>query len=135
MKEDVEGLTGTHVPPSPPLIKAQTKLTVFFVLMALSGGVLAQISYDQFLPEKTCNDPTTTMERIGISLLVISILFVGFNLIVFVLRLVFDRKHAFSAFLALLIHVAAVFLTLVVFAEAFLYDAGCGVGINYRSFP
>ena len=129
MKEDVKGLTGTHVPPSPPLIMAQTKLTVFFVLMALSGGVLAQISYEQFLPEKTCNDPTTTMERIGISLLVISILFVGFNLIVFVLRLVFDRKHAFSAFLALLIHVVAVFLTFVVFAEAFLYDAGCGVGM------
>ena len=50
----------------------------------LSGGILAQISYEQFLPEKTCNDPTTTMERIGISLSVISALFVGFNLIVFV---------------------------------------------------
>ena len=135
MNEGARDLASAHAPQSPPLIKAQTKLTVLFVLMALSGGILAQISYEQFLPEKTCNDPTTTMERIGISLLVISALFVGFNLIVFMLRLVFDRKHAFSAFLALLIHVAAVFLTLVVFAEAFLYDAGCGVGINYRSFP
>ena len=51
-------------PTTPPLIKAQTKLTALFVLMALSGGILAQISYEQFLPEKTCNDPTTTMERI-----------------------------------------------------------------------
>ena len=98
--------------------------------MAISGGILAQLSYQQFLPEKTCDDPTTTMERIGISLFVISTIFVGFNFIVFVLRLVFDRRHAFSAFLALLIHVAAVFLTLVVFAEAFLYDAGCGVGLT-----
>ena len=129
MNEGARGLASAHAPQSPPLIKAQTKLTVLFVLMALSGGVLAQISYEQFLPEKTCNDPTTTMERIGISLLVISALFVGFNLIVFVLRLLFDRKHAFSAFLALLIHVVAVFLTFVVFAEAFLYDAGCGVGM------
>lgn len=129
MNEDDGGLAGAHAPQSSPLIKAQTKLTALFVLMALSGGILAQISYEQFLPEKTCNDPTTTMERIGISLLVISALFVGFNLIVFVLRLLFDRKHAFSAFLALLIHVAAVFLTFILFAEAFLYDAGCGVGM------
>ena len=98
--------------------------------MAISGGILAQLSYQQFLPEKTCDDPTTTMERIGISLFVMSTFFVGFNFIVFVLRLVFDRRHAFSAFLALLIHVAAVVLTLVVFAEAFLYDAGCGVGLT-----
>ena len=70
------------------------------------------------------------MERIGISLFVISTFFAGFNFIVFVLRLVFDRRHAFSAFLALLIHVVAVILTLVVFAEAFLYDAGCGVGLT-----
>ena len=41
----------------------------------------------------------------------------------------FDRKHTFSAFLALLIPVAAVFLTFILFAEAFLYDAGCGVGM------
>ena len=129
MNEDARGLASAHAPQSAPLIKAQTKLTVLFVLMALSGGILAQISYEQFLPEKTCNDPTTTMERIGISLLVISALFVGFNLIVFVLRLLFDRKHAVSAFLALLIHVAAVFLTFILFAEAFLYDAGCGVGM------
>lgn len=122
--------TGALAPQSPPLIKAQTKLTILFVLMALSGGILAQLSYQQFLPEKTCDDPTTTMERIGISLFVISTFFVGFNFIVFVLRLVFDRRHAFSAFLALLIHVAAVVLTLVVFAEAFLYDAGCGVGLT-----
>ncbi|MEG3601669.1 MAG: hypothetical protein VX356_05465 [Candidatus Thermoplasmatota archaeon] len=122
--------TGALAPQSPPLIKAQTKLTVLFVLMAISGGILAQLSYQQFLPEKTCDDPTTTMERIGISLFVISTFFVGFNFIVFVLRLVFDRRHAFSAFLALLIHVAAVVLTLVVFAEAFLYDAGCGVGLT-----
>ena len=122
--------TGALAPQSPPLIKAQTKLTILFVLMALSGGILAQLSYQQFLPEKTCDDPTTTMERIGISLFVISTFFVGFNFIVFVLRLVFDRRHAFSAFLALLIHVAAVILTLVVFAEAFLYDAGCGVGLT-----
>ena len=122
--------TGALVPQSPPLIKAQTKLTVLFVLMAISGGILAQLSYQQFLPEKTCDDPTTTMERIGISLFVISTFFVGFNFIVFVLRLVFDRRHAFSAFLALLIHVVAVILTLVVFAEAFLYDAGCGVGLT-----
>ncbi|MEC8168455.1 MAG: hypothetical protein VX052_05510 [Candidatus Thermoplasmatota archaeon] len=122
--------TGALAPQSPPLIKAQTKLTILFVLMAISGGILAQLSYQQFLPEKTCDDPTTTMERIGISLFVISTFFVGFNFIVFVLRLVFDRRHAFSAFLALLIHVAAVFLTLVVFAEAFLYDAGCGVGLT-----
>lgn len=129
MNEGDGCLAGAHAPQSPPLIKAQTKLTALFVLMALSGGILAQISYEQFLPEKTCNDPTTTMERIGISLSVISALFVGFNLIVFVLRLLFDRKHAFSAFLALLIHVAAVFLTFILFAEAFLYDAGCGVGM------
>ncbi|MEC7635016.1 MAG: hypothetical protein VYD58_01305 [Candidatus Thermoplasmatota archaeon] len=122
--------TGALAPQSPPLIKAQTKLTILFVLMAVSGGILAQLSYQQFLPEKTCDDPTTTMERIGISLFVISTFFVGFNFIVFVLRLVFDRRHAFSAFLALLIHVAAVILTLVVFAEAFLYDAGCGVGLT-----
>ena len=122
--------TGALAPQSPPLIKAQTKLTILFVLMALSGGILAQLSYQQFLPEKTCDDPTTTMERIGISLFVISTFFVGFNFIIFVLRLVFDRRHAFSAFLALLIHVAAVILTLVVFAEAFLYDAGCGVGLT-----
>ena len=122
--------TGALAPQSPPLIKAQTKLTILFVLMAVSGGILAQLSYQQFLPEKTCDDPTTTMERIGISLFVISTFFVGFNFIVFVLRFVFDRRHAFSAFLALLIHVAAVFLTLVVFAEAFLYDAGCGVGLT-----
>ncbi|MEC8415785.1 MAG: hypothetical protein VXZ04_03955 [Candidatus Thermoplasmatota archaeon] len=122
--------TGALAPQSPPLIKGQTKLTVLFVLMAISGGILAQLSYQQFLPEKTCDDPTTTMERIGISLFVISTFLVGFNFIVFVLRLVFDRRHAFSAFLALLIHVAAVFLTLVVFAEAFLYDAGCGVGLT-----
>ncbi|MEC8816708.1 MAG: hypothetical protein VXX34_04870 [Candidatus Thermoplasmatota archaeon] len=122
--------TGALAPQSPPLIKAQTKLTILFVLMALSGGILAQLSYQQFLPEKTCDDPTTTMERIGISLFVISTFFVGFNFIVFVLRLVFDRRHAFSAFLALLIHVAAVVLSLVVFAEAFLYDAGCGVGLT-----
>ncbi|MEC7504583.1 MAG: hypothetical protein VX524_04840 [Candidatus Thermoplasmatota archaeon] len=122
--------TGALAPQSPPLIKAQTKLTILFVLMALSGGILAQLSYQQFLPEKTCDDPTTTMERIGISLFVISTFLVGFNFIVFVLRLVFDRRHAFSAFLALLIHVAAVILTLVVFAEAFLYDAGCGVGLT-----
>ena len=121
---------GALAPQSPPLIKAQTKLTVLFVLMAISGGILAQLSYQQFLPEKTCDDPTTTMERIGISLFVISTFFVGFNFIVFVLRLVFDRRHAFSAFLALLIHVAAVVLSLVVFAEAFLYDAGCGVGLT-----
>ena len=124
------GAWQVHMPHNhPPLFKAQTKLTALFVLMALFGGILAQISYEQFLPEKTCNDPTTTMERIGISLLVISALFVGFNLIVFVLRLLFDRKHAFSAFLALLIHVAAVFLTFILFTEAFLYDAGCGVGM------
>lgn len=122
--------TGALAPQSPPLIKAQTKLTILFVLMAISGGILAQLSYQQFLPEKTCDDPTTTMERIGFSLFVISTFFVGFNFIVFVLRLVFDRRHAFSAFLALLIHVAAVILTLVVFAEAFLYDAGCGVGLT-----
>ena len=122
--------TGALAPQSPPLIKAQTKLTILFVLMAVSGGILAQLSYQQFLPEKTCDDPTTTMERIGISLFVISTFFVGFNFIVFVLRLVFDRRHAFSAFLALLIHVAAVVLSLVVFAEAFLYDAGCGVGLT-----
>ena len=122
--------TGALAPQSPPLIKAQTKLTVLFVLMAISGGILAQLSYQQFLPEKTCDDPTSTMERIGISLFVISTFFVGFNFIVFVLRLVFDRRHAFSAFLALLIHVAAVVLSLVVFAEAFLYDAGCGVGLT-----
>ena len=122
--------TGALAPQSPPLIKAQTKLTILFVLMALSGGILAQLSYQQFLPEKTCDDPTTTMERIGISLFVISTFLIGFNFIVFVLRLVFDRRHAFSAFLALLIHVAAVILTLVVFAEAFLYDAGCGVGLT-----
>ena len=122
--------TGALAPQSPPLIKAQTKLTILFVLMALSGGILAQLSYQQFLPEKTCDDPTTTMERIGISLFVISTFLVGFNFIVFVLRLVFDRRHAFSAFLALLIHVAAAVLTLVVFAEAFLYDAGCGVGLT-----
>ena len=122
--------TGALAPQSPPLIKAQTKLTILFVLMAISGGILAQLSYQQFLPQKTCDDPTTTMERIGISLFVISTFFVGFNFIVFVLRLVFDRRHAFSAFLALLIHVAAVILTLVVFAEAFLYDAGCGVGLT-----
>ena len=122
--------TGALAPQSPPLIKAQTKLTILFVLMALSGGILAQLSYQQFLPEKTCDDPTTTMERIGISLFVISTFLVGFNFIVFVLRLVFDRRHAFSAFLALLIHVAAVILTLVVFAEAFLYDAGGGVGLT-----
>ena len=122
--------TGALAPQSPPLIKAQTKLTILFVLMALSGGILAQLSYQQFLPEKTCDDPTTTMERIGISLFVISTFFVCFNFIVFVLRLVFDRRHAFSAFLALLIHVAAVVLSLVVFAEAFLYDAGCGVGLT-----
>ena len=122
--------TGALAPQSPPLIKAQTKLTILFVLMALSGGILAQLSYQQFLPEKTCDDPTTTMERIGISLFVISTFLVGFNFIVFVLRLVFDRRHAFSAFLALLIHVAAVVLSLVVFAEAFLYDAGCGVGLT-----
>ncbi|MEC9194277.1 MAG: hypothetical protein VYE72_02785 [Candidatus Thermoplasmatota archaeon] len=122
--------TGALAPQSPPLIKAQTKLTILFVLMAISGGILAQLSYQQFLPEKTCDDPTTTMERIGISLFVISTFFVGFNFIVFVLRLVFDRRHAFSAFLALLIHVAAVVLSLVVFAEAFLYDAGCGVGLT-----
>ena len=122
--------TGALAPQSPPLIKAQTKLTILFVLMAISGGILAQLSYQQFLPEKTCDDPTTTMERIGISLFVISTFFVGFNFIVFVLRLVFDRRHAFSAFLALLIHVAAVILTLIVFAEAFLYDAGCGVGLT-----
>ena len=122
--------TGALAPQSPPLIKAQTKLTILFVLMALSGGILAQLSYQQFLPEKTCDDPTTTMERIGISLFVISTFFVGFNFIVFVLRLLFDSRHAFSAFLALLIHVAAVILTLVVFAEAFLYDAGCGVGLT-----
>ena len=122
--------TGALAPQSPPLIKAQTKLTILFVLMALSGGILAQLSYQQFLPEKTCDDPTTTMERIGISLFVISTFLVGFNFIVFVLRLVFDRRHAFSAFLALLIHVAAVVLSLVVFADAFLYDAGCGVGLT-----
>ncbi|MED6319457.1 MAG: hypothetical protein VX451_05135 [Candidatus Thermoplasmatota archaeon] len=122
--------TGALAPQSPPLIKAQTKLTILFVLMAVSGGILAQLSYQQFLPEKTCDDPTTTMERIGISLFVISTFLVGFNFIVFVLRLVFDRRHAFSAFLALLIHVAAVVLSLVVFAEAFLYDAGCGVGLT-----
>ena len=122
--------TGALAPQSPPLIKAQTKLTILFVLMALSGGILAQLSYQQFLPEKTCDDPTTTMERIGISLFVISTFLIGFNFIVFVLRLVFDRRHAFSAFLALLIHVAAVVLSLVVFAEAFLYDAGCGVGLT-----
>ena len=122
--------TGALAPQSPPLIKAQTKLTILFVLMALSGGILAQLSYQQFLPEKTCDDPTTTMERIGISLFVISTFLVGFNFIVFVLRLVFDRRHAFSAFLALLIHVAAVVLSLVVFAEAFLYDAGCDVGLT-----
>ena len=122
--------TGALAPQSPPLIKAQTKLTILFVLMAISGGILAQLSYQQFLPEKTCDDPTTTMERIGISLFVISTFFVSFNFIVFVLRLVFDRRHAFSAFLALLIHVAAVVLSLVVFAEAFLYDAGCGVGLT-----
>ena len=87
MNEGDGCLAGAHAPQSPPLIKAQTKLTALFVLMALSGGILAQISYEQFLPEKTCNDPTTTMERIGISLSVISALFVGFNLIVFVLRL------------------------------------------------
>ena len=129
MNEGARGLASANAPQSAPLIKAQTKLTALFVLMALSGGILAQISYEQFLPEKTCNDPTTTMERIGISLSVISALFVGFNLIVFVLRLLFDRKHAFSAFLALLIHIAAVFLTFILFAEAFLYDAGCGVGM------
>ena len=122
--------TGALAPQSPPLIKAQTNLTVLFVLMAISGGILAQLSYQQFLPEKTCDDPTTTMERIGISLFVISTFLIGFNFIVFVLRLVFDRRHAFSAFLALLIHVAAVVLSLVVFAEAFLYDAGCGVGLT-----
>ena len=122
--------TGALAPQSPPLIKAQTKLTILFVLMALSGGILAQLSYQQFLPEKTCDDPTTTMERIGISLFVISTFLIGFNFIVFVLRLVFDRRHAFSAFLALLIHVAAVVLSLVVFAKAFLYDAGCGVGLT-----
>ena len=130
MTERDEDPTGALAPQSPPLIKAQTKLTILFVLMALSGGILAQLSYQQFLPEKTCDDPTTTMERIGISLFVISTFFVGFNFIIFVLRLVFDRRHAFSAFLALLIHVAAVILTLVVFAEAFLYDAGCGVGLT-----
>ena len=75
--------------------------------MALSGGILAQISYEQFLPEKTCNDPTTTMERIGISLSVISALFVGAtSSSVFG----FVRPETYiSAFLALLIHVAAVF--------------------------
>ena len=130
MNERDGSLKGALAPQSPPLIKAQTKLTVLFVLMAISGGILAQLSYQQFLPEKTCDDPTTTMERIGISLFVISTFFVGFNFIVFVLRLVFDRRHAFSAFLALLIHVAAVVLTLVVFAEAFLYNAGCGVGLT-----
>jgi len=124
-----DDLGGVHPPQRPPLFKHQTKLTVLFVLMAFSGGVLAQISYEQFLPEKACSEPTTTMEWIGISLLVISTLFVGFNLIVFMLRLVFDRKHALSALVVLLVHVAAVFLTLFVFAEAFLYDAGCGVGM------
>ena len=69
--------TGALAPQSPPLIKGQTKLTVLFVLMAISGGILAQLSYQQFLPEKTCDDPTTAMERIGISLFVISTFFVA----------------------------------------------------------
>ena len=48
MNEGDGCLAGAHAPQSPPLIKAQTKLTALFVLMALSGGILAQISYEQF---------------------------------------------------------------------------------------
>ncbi len=109
------------------LKRAQTTLTLFFILAALLGGMLADVGFGQHSPEKTCSDSDNTLEKIGIGLVLASFFCLGVNLVFLLLRLLFDWKTSLHALALVLVHAGCVLFSVVVFAEALLANAGCGV--------
>ena len=110
-----------------PLKRAQTAFTLFFILAALFGGMLADVGFGQHSPEKTCSDSENTLEKIGIALVFASFYCLGINIVFFLVRLLINWKASIHALALVLVHAGCVFFTVVIFADALLSNAGCGV--------
>tara|TARA_B100000459_G_scaffold137349_1_gene94480 strand:- start:377 stop:766 length:390 start_codon:yes stop_codon:yes gene_type:complete len=102
-------------------------LTLFFIVTAMLGGILADAGFGQHSPEKTCSDSENTLEKIGIVLVFTSFFGMGFNLVVFLVRLISDWKTSIHALILVLLHAGSVFLAVFIFADSLLSNAGCDV--------
>ncbi len=130
MMDDVDSsLDNKGQQKSSPLRKAQTIFTFFFITVALLGGLLADVGFGQHSPEKTCSDSDNTLEKIGIALVFASFYCLGINIVFFLVRLLLNWKASIHALALVLIHAGCVFLTVVIFADTLLSNAGCGVAV------
>ncbi len=128
MVDDVDSsLNNMGLQKSSLLRKAQTVFTLLFITVALLGGLLADVGFGQHSSEKTCLDSENTFEKIGIALVFASFYCLGINIVFFLVRLLLNWKASIHALALVLLHAGCVFLTVVIFADALLSNAGCGV--------